>query len=92
MQSWVGTSDNQPIDDDAIEQVVGQQDLQQMAQQLGVPEQEVRHAFAEVMPEMVNQLTPEGQLPQQADEVLDEGRQLLEKEIEDVKYREVPTS
>lgn len=89
MQSWVAAGDNQPIDGEAVEQVVGHDDLQQMAQRLGVPEHEVRQAFAEVMPEMVDQLTPEGRLPQEADEVLDEGAQALEKEIEDVKYREV---
>lgn len=87
MQSWVATGDNQPIDDQAVEQVVGQQDLQEMAQRLGVPEEEVRQAFAEVMPEMVNQLTPEGRLPQEADDVLEEGRQTLEKEMEDVQTR-----
>lgn len=88
MQSWVASGDNQPIDERAVEQVVGEPDLQDMAQRLGVPEQEVKQAFAEVMPEMVNQLTPEGQLPSQADEVLEEGRQALEREIEDVKVRE----
>jgi uncharacterized protein YidB (DUF937 family) len=92
MQSWVASGDNQPIDEQAVEQVVGEPDLQEMAQRLGVPEHEVKQAFAEVMPEMVNQLTPEGQLPQQADEVLEEGRQTLEKEIEDVKFREVAPS
>jgi uncharacterized protein YidB (DUF937 family) len=89
MQSWVSTGDNQALDERAVEQVVGQQDLQEMAQRLGVPEEDVRQAFAEVMPEMVNQLTPDGRLEPQADEVLDEGRQTLEKEIEDVQHREV---
>ncbi|HEX7891348.1 MAG TPA: YidB family protein [Ramlibacter sp.] len=88
MQSWVSTGDNQPLDERAVEQVVGQQDLQEMAQRLGVPEEEVRQAFAEVMPEMVNQLTPDGRLEAQADDVLDEGRQALEKEIEDAQQRE----
>ena len=91
MQSWVSTGDNQPLDEDAVQQVVGDEDLRSMAQHLGVEEQEVRQAFAEVMPEMVNQLTPEGQLPREADDVLDEGRQTLEKEIEDVQFREVRT-
>lgn len=89
MQSWVSTGDNQALDERAVEQVVGQQDLQEMAQRLGVPQEDVRQAFAEVMPEMVNQLTPEGRLEPQADEVLEEGRQALEKEIEDVQHREV---
>jgi uncharacterized protein YidB (DUF937 family) len=89
MQSWVDTGDNEALDGQAVEQVVGQQELQEMAQRLGVPEADVREAFAEVLPEMVNHLTPEGRLPQQADEVLDEGARELEKEIEDVKFREV---
>jgi hypothetical protein len=40
------------------------------------------------MPEMVDKLTPQGELPGHADEVLDEGRKTLEKEIEDVQFRE----
>ena len=59
-----------------------------MAQRLGVPEHEVAQAFAEIMPEMVDKLTPQGQLPGEADDVLDESRQTLEKEIEDVQQRE----
>jgi uncharacterized protein YidB (DUF937 family) len=87
-QSWVATGQNDEIDEKAVEQVVGQGELQQMAQRLGVPENEVAQAFAEIMPEMVDKLTPQGQLPQEADELLDEGRQTLEKEIEDVQQRE----
>ena len=49
-QSWVGTGANQPLDEQAVEQVVGHGELQQMAQRLGVPEQEVAQAFAEIMP------------------------------------------
>ena len=88
MQSWVSAGDNQPIDEQAVEQVVGHEELAQMAQRLGVPEPEVRQAFAEVMPEMVNQLTPEGRLPREADDVIEESRQELEREIEDVQARE----
>jgi uncharacterized protein YidB (DUF937 family) len=88
-QSWMSTGDNQPIDEQAVEQVVGQDELRQMAQRLGVPEEQVAQAFAEIMPEMVDKMSPEGQLPQEADDVLDESTRTLEKEIEDVQYREV---
>jgi uncharacterized protein YidB (DUF937 family) len=91
-QSWVGTGANDGIDESAVEQVVGAGELQQMAQRLGVPEQEVAQAFAEIMPEMVDKLSPQGQLPREADEVLDEGRRELEKEIEDVRVRDVSPS
>ena len=88
-QSWVHTGDNDGIDGKAVEQVVGGSELQQMAQRLGVPEQEVAQAFAEIMPQMVDKLTPQGQVPGHADEVLGESAQALEKEIQDVQYREV---
>jgi uncharacterized protein YidB (DUF937 family) len=88
-QSWVSTGENQPLDEQSVQQVVGQDELAQMAQRLGVPQQEVAQAFAEIMPEMVNQLSPQGEVPSEADEVLDEGRSALEREIQDVKFREV---
>lgn len=88
-QSWVAPGHNEPVDSQAVEQVVGRDELAAMAQRLGVPEHEVAEAFAEVMPEMVDRLSPDGQLPREADEVLDESRRTLEREIEDVPYRDV---
>ncbi|HVE54899.1 MAG TPA: YidB family protein [Ramlibacter sp.] len=91
-RSWVDRGENQPLDEQAVEQVVGHAELRQMAQRLGVPEQEVAQAFAEIMPEMVDQLTPAGELPQQADEVLADAGQALEREIQDVDFRELRKS
>jgi uncharacterized protein YidB (DUF937 family) len=91
-QSWVHTGDNDGIDGGAVEQVVGSNELQQMAQRLGVPEHEVAQAFAEIMPQMVDKLTPQGQVPPHADQVLDASAQHLEKEIQDVQFREVSPS
>jgi uncharacterized protein YidB (DUF937 family) len=89
-QSWMSTGANEPIDEQSVQQVVGPEELRQMAQRLGVPEQEVAQAFAEIVPELVDHLTPQGELPHQADDVLDESTRTLEKEIEDVQYRDVP--
>lgn len=88
-QSWVGTGANEGIDEQSVQQVVGQAELAGMAQRLGVPQEQVAQAFAEIMPEMVDKLSPQGQVPGEADEVLDESAQVLEREIEDVEYREV---
>lgn len=91
-QSWVSTGANHPVDDQSVQQVVGQDELRQMAQRLGVPEQQVAQAFAEIMPEMVDKLTPHGQVPQQADDVIEEGARKLEQEIQDVQHRELHPS
>jgi uncharacterized protein YidB (DUF937 family) len=91
-QSWMSTGANVPINEQSVEQMLGPDELREMAQRLGVPEQQVAQAFAEIMPEMVDKMTPQGDLPHHADEVLDESTRTLEKEIEDVQFREVRRS
>lgn len=90
-QSWMGTGDNEAIDEQAVQQIVGRDELAQMAQRLGVPEEEVAQAFAEIMPEMVDQLTPQGQLPAEADEVLEDSRGELERELARVQKEASPS-
>ena len=79
--SWVSTGANQMLDTDGISAVMGRQELAELAQRLGVPEQEVANGFAEIFPEMVDQLSPEGQLPPEANDALDAGQSELEKEL-----------
>jgi uncharacterized protein YidB (DUF937 family) len=80
--SWVSTGDNQPLDDAQVQQLVGDDDIADMSRTLGVPPEEVRQGFAEILPEVVNQLTPEGRVPDDADGVLDESIPLLRRELE----------
>lgn len=80
-QSWVDLGANQPVDGQAVEQVMGREEIAQVARQLGLPEQEVTQGLAEIMPEMVDQLTPQGQLEPQSDEVLADGYAELEREL-----------
>jgi uncharacterized protein YidB (DUF937 family) len=79
--SWVSTGVNQMLDTDGVSAVMGRQELAQLAQRLGVPEQEVADGFAEIFPEMVDQLSPEGQVPPEANDALDAGQSELEKEL-----------
>jgi uncharacterized protein YidB (DUF937 family) len=90
--SWVAPGDNQPVDPHAIDDVVGHQELQQLAQQAGVPEEDMKQAFAEILPEMVDQLTPQGQVPPEADQVLDEGRIEIEQELARLQQKDFSTS
>jgi uncharacterized protein YidB (DUF937 family) len=82
--SWVSTGDNQPIEAEAVDNVVGREELSRLSRQLGVPEQEVAHGFAEILPEVVNQLSPEGQVPPEADDALDGGLSEIEKALREV--------
>lgn len=71
--SWVSTGPNQAIDSQAIGDVVGNDELSRLSQQLHVPQEEIASGFAEILPEVVNQLTPEGQLAPDANSVFDGG-------------------
>jgi uncharacterized protein YidB (DUF937 family) len=77
VDSWVGTGANEPLDTGAVDDVVGHDEVMRLSQQLGVPEQDVKEGFAEILPEMVDQLSPEGRLPPDANQVLDAGQSTL---------------
>lgn len=71
--SWVSTGQNDALPREAIADVVGLEELSRLSQQLGVPEQQVADGFAQLLPEVVNQLTPQGEVAGDADDVLSEG-------------------
>jgi uncharacterized protein YidB (DUF937 family) len=61
--SWVGTGPNEPLKTDEVERALGPEELQQISQQTGMSVDEVREKLAAGLPEVVNHLTPEGQVP-----------------------------
>ena len=67
-QSWVSTGPNEPVDAADIRDALDEQELAQIAQQLGVSEAEAAEAVAQVLPDVVDQATPGGELPD-ADEL-----------------------
>lgn len=62
-QSWVGTGQNLPISPAAIGQVLGSDTLSQIAQQAGVSEDEASEGLSQLLPEVVDHLTPGGSAP-----------------------------
>jgi uncharacterized protein YidB (DUF937 family) len=79
--SWVSTGQNRGISPQEVQKVVGNDEIGRFAAQLGVPEQEVSQAFAEILPELTDKLTPEGSVPPQAGAALDQGRSELERTL-----------
>ena len=63
-QSWIGTGQNLPIDAGALSQIFGQGQLGQIAQQLGVSHEEAAGQLAQALPQVVDQMTPNGQIPE----------------------------
>ena len=60
--SWIGTGENKPISGEDVRKVVGAEELAKIAAQLGVSEDEAADAVAQVLPTVVDKVSPEGHL------------------------------
>ena len=65
MSSWIGKGENLPISPEQIQQVLGSDQVQQIAEKLGISTDEASSGLAEMLPKIVDKLTPEGSLPTQ---------------------------
>jgi uncharacterized protein YidB (DUF937 family) len=73
VDSWVSTGANQSVSADAVINAVGADEVARMAQQLGVPEDQVAGGLAHILPHVVNHLTPDGDVAPDADNTLNAG-------------------
>ncbi len=64
VQSWVGTGANLPVSAQQLESALGGGQLAQLAQQFGLNPSDLASHLSSSLPDMVNQLTPNGQLPE----------------------------
>ena len=62
-QSWVSSGPNEPADAADIRAALDPGELGEIARQLGVSEDEAAAAVAQVLPDVVDQATPGGELP-----------------------------
>lgn len=64
LKSWISTDENnQPISANQVVEVIGQENMSQAAEKVGVSELDASNLLAEYLPKMVDMLTPNGQLP-----------------------------
>ena len=75
--SWVSTGQNQPISADALSQVLGQGQLGRIAQQLGMSQVEAAGGLASMFPQMIDKMTPQGQVPDDHQDIVAEALALL---------------
>lgn len=61
--SWVGTGQNLPISADQIHQVLGSEQVKELATKAGISPDLAGGEIAQLLPEIVDRLTPNGQLP-----------------------------
>ena len=61
--SWVGTGANLPVSADQIKSALGDGPLRTLAEHAGLDENEVASHLSGLLPQMVDKLTPQGQVP-----------------------------
>ncbi|MGW7365113.1 YidB family protein [Streptomyces sp. NPDC054841] len=64
VRSWIDQGDNQPVSGAEIAQAVPYQVLDRVAQQAGVSPEQAADKLAEALPQVVDKLTPQGEVPQ----------------------------
>ncbi|WP_077037742.1 YidB family protein [Pelomonas sp. KK5] len=73
--SWIGTGKNLPISADQIGSLLGNGQIQDIAQRLGLPPELASQALSHLLPHAVDHLTPDGQVP--SNDMLEQGLSLL---------------
>ena len=64
VNSWVGTGANQPVSPDALGNALGSDAVAGFARQLGIEPGEALGHLSQMLPQVVDKLTPNGQVPQ----------------------------
>ena len=76
VSSWVGTGPNLPISGDQIQNALGSDALSSLAQKAGVAPGMASSILAQVLPGIVDKLTPEGKIPESGN-LLEQGLNFL---------------
>ena len=78
VNSWVSTGKNLPLSPDQLSAVLGPEMLGRLSSQIGAAPQETTASLTELLPGLIDQLTPNGELPEGGD-LLTQGLDMLRK-------------
>jgi uncharacterized protein YidB (DUF937 family) len=67
--SWVGRGANEPVSAEQLRNALGAQPIHELATQAGVSDDEAGAGLAALLPALVDQLTPEGRMPDDSGQV-----------------------
>ncbi|MEO8136565.1 MAG: YidB family protein [Betaproteobacteria bacterium] len=68
--SWIGTGANMPLSADQIQDALGGGALGQLASRFGLSPDQASGGLAQVLPELVNHMTPAGEVPSDQNDVI----------------------
>jgi uncharacterized protein YidB (DUF937 family) len=64
ISSWVGTGKNQAISPDQVQHVLGNDQINNIAAKLGMDNNAVKSQLSNLLPQVVDKLTPDGKVPE----------------------------
>ena len=73
VESWISTGPNLGITAEQVHKVIDPETLKGIAARLGMSAEETGHSLAQMIPNLVNRLTPEGKVPENARDLIAEG-------------------
>lgn len=73
VSSWISTGQNLPVSGDQLQAVLGSSFVQDIASKLGINVADVSGGLASLLPTVIDKLTPDGQLPDNANSLLEQG-------------------
>ena len=79
VSSWISTGENQPVSGDQMKAALGEDQIQELANQSGIEPAHVSTGLAQLLPQIIDQLTPGGNVPQ--NELLAQGLNLLKSKL-----------
>lgn len=79
VSSWVGTGANMPISGAQLQEILGSGSIGEIAQRLGLSHADASSGLAQVLPQVIDKLTPEGQVPADHGDIVARAHALLEQ-------------
>lgn len=75
--SWVSNGQNMNVSPDELQQIFGSGSINDVASQLGMSQNQAGSAMSQMLPELINQLTPQGQVTSESDNSIAEALESL---------------
>ncbi len=75
INSWVGTGNNLPVSPEQIKSALGQDKISNLASKLGMDQGALTSQLSNLLPDVVDKLTPEGKVPEE--DILGKGMDML---------------
>ena len=80
VNSWVSTGQNLPVSADQIKSALGNEQMQDIAGNLGVSTEQASSQLADYLPQLIDKLTPNGTIPE-GNDLMAQGLELLKGKL-----------